>query len=202
MLKLKKVAITGGLSSGKSTVCKIFKEKGACVVSADDIVHKLLSPQTSIGRQIIELLGPEVVDNQRFDHKRIAKLVFKDKKTLKTLEQILHPAVLKEIEEKYNQVKDQKNFTLFVAEIPLLYESESDHLFDTTIVVSADQEIAQRRFNQRTGHPLEDFEKRMIHQLPPAEKRAKANYVISNNGSLAELEKQVETLYQNLKTQE
>lgn len=200
MLILKKVAITGGLSSGKSSVCKILKEMGAFVVSADDIVHELLNPQTSIGHQIIELLGPEILNGLQFDRTKIATLVFENKKNLKALEQILHPAVLKEIENKFNQVKDQ--FTLFIAEIPLLYEIESQHYFDATVVVTADSKIAERRFQEKTGHPLEEFEKRMTHQLSQEEKSAQADYIISNNGSLAELKKQVEILYKNLTTQE
>lgn len=198
-----KVAITGGLSSGKSSVCKILKEKGAYVASADNIVHLLLlETHTSVGRQIVELLGPEVVDGERFDRKKIAKVVFENKKNLKALEQILHPAVLKEIENQFNQVKDLKKYTLFIAEIPLLYEIESQSLFDATVVVTADTAIAQSRFHKKTGDSFEEFEKRMTHQLPLKEKCAKADYVISNNGSLAELEKQVEILYKNLTKQE
>ncbi|MBS0628805.1 MAG: dephospho-CoA kinase [Verrucomicrobia bacterium] len=198
MLILKKVAITGGLSTGKSSVCKILKEKGAYVVSADDIVHQLLIPQTAIGKQIIELLGPEIVDGDQFDRKKIAQAVFEDKKNLKILEQILHPAVLTEIEDRFNQIKDQKKFTLFVAEIPLLYEIEKQHQFDLAIVVAADAQIAKKRYESKTGNPLEEFEKRMTHQLSLEEKAAKADYVILNNGSMIELEKQVNNLYTNL----
>lgn len=202
MLILKKVAITGGLSSGKSSVCKILKEKGACVVSADDIVHQLLDPKTSTGQKIVQLLGPEIVDGLQFDRKKIAKLVFENKENLGALESILHPAVLKEIEEKFNQVKDQKKFNLFVAEIPLLYEIEKQHLFDLTVAVTADPKIAKKRFQEKTGHFAEEFDRRMTHQIPPEEKSAKADYTISNNGTLAELEKQVNILYENLTKQE
>jgi len=198
MLILKKVAITGGLSTGKSSVCKILQEKGAYVVSADDIVHQLLNPQTAIGRQIIELLGPGIVDGTQFDRKKIAKVVFENKKNLKILEQILHPAALQEIEDRFNQIKDQKKYTLFVAEIPLLYEIEKQHQFDIAVVVTSEPQIAQNRFQEKTGHPLEEFEKRMTHQLSLEEKAAKADYVIANNGSLAELENQVNRLYPNL----
>jgi dephospho-CoA kinase len=87
---------------------------------------------------------------------------------------------------------------LFVAEIPLLYEIEKQHQFDLTIVVEADPEIAKSRFQSKTGHTQREFEKRMTHQLPIKDKSAKANYVISNNKSFAELEHQVKILYQNL----
>jgi len=195
---LKKVAVTGGLSSGKSSVCKILKEKGAFVVSADDIVHQLLNPHSAIGQQIIELLGSGVVDGSEFDRKKIAEAVFKNKKKLKILEQLLHPAVLKEIENQYNQIKDEKKFTLFVAEIPLLYEIEKQHQFDITVAVHTDAEIAKLRFQSKTGHSEKEFNKRMTHQLPQSEKSAKADFIVPNNGSLAELENQVNTLYQNI----
>jgi dephospho-CoA kinase len=80
VLTLKKVAVTGGLSSGKSSVCKILKECGAYVVNSDDIVHQLLDPHTAIGQQIIELLGAGVVVDGQFDRKKIAQAVFENKK--------------------------------------------------------------------------------------------------------------------------
>ena len=198
---MKKIAVTGGLSSGKSSVCKFFQGKGAYVVSADDIVHQILSPQSSIGKKVIELLGEEVVEEGQFDRAKVAKKVFNDTNTLKALEHILHPAVLKEVEKQYNQVKNQKKYTLFIAEIPLLYEIESQHLFDLIIAVVADPNIAKKRFQEKTNHSAQEFEKRMTHQLPPEEKTAQADYRIENNGTLAQLENQINTLYQNL-TQE
>lgn len=198
MLTLKKVAVTGGLSSGKSSVCKFLQEKGAYVVSADDIVHQLLDPHTAIGKQIVELLGTGVIEGGQFDRKKIADAVFANKKNLISLEQILHPAVLEEIESRFNQIKDQKKHTLFVAEIPLLYEIEKEHHFDITVVIASDLQSAQKRFHAKTGHQIEEFEKRIMRQLPLEQKCAKADYVIINNGSLAELQAQVNNLYQNL----
>ena len=198
MLILKKVAITGGLSSGKSSVCEILKRKGAYVISADDIVHQLLDPQNEIGQKIVNLLGDDSVRGTQFDRTLIAKKVFNNAEILKSLEKILHPAVLEEVEKHYNQIRNQKKFTLFVAEIPLLYEIESEYLFDTVVTVFTDPEIAKKRFQKKTNHSIQEFEKRMTHQLPPAEKSAKADFTIHNNGDLAELEKQVETLYQNI----
>ena len=146
MLTLKKVAVTGGLSCGKTSVCKLFREKGAYIVSADDIVHQLLSPNSKIGPQIVKLLGKEILSGNTFDRKKIANKVFNHPATLKSLEKILHPAVLEEIEHQYAQVKNQKHFPLFVAEIPLLYEIESQHLFDTVITVNCDQSHPKKRF--------------------------------------------------------
>ena len=201
MLILKKVAVTGGLSSGKSTVCQIFRELGAFVVSADIIVHRLLSPQSPLAPQLIQLLGEGIKKDQEFDRNEIAKRVFADHQTLKELESILHPAILEEVERQYDRVKNQNHHTLFIAEIPLLYEIESQHLFDSVIAVTCDDERAKQRFKKRTEQPDEEFDRRMSHQLPPSEKTANADHIIENNGTLAELRAQVETLYQKL-TQE
>ena len=98
MLKSKKIAITGNLASGKSTVCQFFKEQGAYVVSSDEIVHQLLSPETNIGKKVIALLGKDIVVEDRLNREAIAKIVFRDRQLLLRLEELLHPEVQKEIE--------------------------------------------------------------------------------------------------------
>jgi len=116
---------------------------------------------------------------------------------LKALEQILHPAVLDEVESQYKQVAN-KNFPLFVAEIPLLYEIESQHLFDTVVVVTADTSLCKKRFLEKTNHSTQEFEARMTHQLPLSEKHANADYTIVNNGTWKDLKTQTQTLFQQL----
>ncbi len=201
MLILEKVAVTGGLSCGKSSVCEIFKRKGAFVVSSDKIVHDLLSSNSSTAKAIVQLLGDQVVEEGKLDRAKIAKIVFEKKEKLKDLEKILHPAVLEEIEKQYNEAKNQTNTRLFIAEIPLLYEIDSQHLFDKVIAVTCDPSIAKMRFQNKTTLSEEEFDNRMIHQLPPEEKNAKADFTIHNNGDLGQLEAQVDSLYKML-TQE
>lgn len=196
---MKKIAITGGLSSGKSTVCRFLKDLGAFVVSADEIVHQILSPQTPLGHKILSLLGPEVISDGKFDRGKIASIVFNDQNKLKALEKILHPAVLEAIEKTYQSVKKEKRYPLFIAEIPLLFESESHTYFDTVIAVVSDPKLCRQRFTEKTSHTFEEFERRMARQLPPDLKAAKASYTITNNGSLEELRTNVQTLYETLR---
>lgn len=198
MLTLQKVAVTGGLCAGKSTVCRLLKEHGAYTVSADDIVHHLLTFNTHIGQQVIHLLGKEILRDHRIDRAVVAKKVFGNKEALQALENILHPAVLEEIDKQYNQIKDNQTYILFVAEIPLLYESESHHRFDATIAVMADASVAKHRFATQRISSEQEYEKRMTHQLPPEEKSAKADYIVINNGSLADLTQQVGQLIKQL----
>src|SRR5262245_18488804 len=118
MLKLRTEAITGGLSCGKSSVCRILKELGAYVVSADKIVHQLLSSDTNLGQEVVSLLGPGLLVNQKLDRSRIAHIVFRDLELVQALEKLVHPAVYRELDSDYQRQKNRSHPpSLFVAEI-------------------------------------------------------------------------------------
>ncbi|MDE3045089.1 MAG: dephospho-CoA kinase [Verrucomicrobiota bacterium] len=193
MLKLKKIAITGGVASGKSTVCQLFQELGAFVVSADAIVHELLDPQTDLGQQIIRILGASILQHGKINRRLVAEKVFQDPKRLHQLEQILHPAVLESVKNKYQEACQAGIHTAFVVEIPLLFEIGKEKEFDAIIAVIADEEIAKQRFQQK-GHTSLEYEQRMSHQISPSIKSQKAHSTIINNGSIPELRQQVKKL--------
>jgi dephospho-CoA kinase len=197
MLVLKKLAVTGGLSCGKTTVCKIFESLGAYYVSADELVHQLLSPKTKIGKKIIDLLGPEIINGDQFDRAKIAEKVFSQKDKLYALEQILHPAVIDEIKNTFEKIKTKK-YLLFVAEVPLLFETESEKFFDVVLAVISDPELSKERFQSKSKAPEEEFEKRMARQWDINQKAAKATFTIKNNGSLEELKKNVTKLLERI----
>ncbi len=202
MLNLVKVAVTGGLSCGKSSVCLFLKELGAYVVSADEIVHRLLSPTTNLGQKVINLIGPDVVNNHQIDRSRIAKKVFKHPELLQSLENLLHPAVREEIEQLYQSVKEARIAKLFVAEIPLLFETGANRFFDYTIVVLADEDICQQRFTQSTGHDLAEYHRRMARQMKTSEKASLADFVIVNNGTTKDMHNAVENIYKQILSNE
>jgi dephospho-CoA kinase len=198
MLKLKKIAVTGGLSAGKTTVCKLFKELGAYIASADEIVHQLLLPGTSTGRQVVSLFGSDIISGETVDRKKIAARVFSQPALLTALENIVHPAVFNEIEKQYKQVSREKKYTLFVAEIPLLYEAEAEDLFDSVISVLADPELCRQRFTKAKQNHPEEFDRRMERQMAPEKKADKAHYTIENNGTFEDLSTEVKDLYLKL----
>jgi dephospho-CoA kinase len=189
MLKLKKIAITGGVASGKSTVCQLFQKLGAYVVSADAIAHELLDPNTDLGQQILSKLGEQILENGEINRRLVAEKVFRDPKKLHDLEQILHPEILKRIEREYECACRARSYTSFIVEIPLLFEIGAEKFYDVTIAVIAEEKIAKHRFYSES-----EYERRMNHQWPPEQKTVKANYTIKNNGSLDDLEAQVEKL--------
>lgn len=201
MLKLKKLAITGGLSSGKTTAGRLFKDLGAFVINADEIVHNLLIPDSVIGQKVVQLFGPSIVENNSFNRKKIAQQAFLNVKLLKALEALIHPIVCAEIEKEYQRVRQVGKYPLFIAEIPLLYELLKQDEFDIVITVTADPSICQTRFIKQPHQTIKEFEQRMAQQINPEEKAKKSDYVIKNNGSLANLRDQVTKLYSLLTTQ-
>jgi dephospho-CoA kinase len=194
MLKLKKIAITGGLAAGKTTVCQLFKELGAFVISADEIVHQLLSPSTNVGQRVIWLLGRDILDGSKIDRKKVSEKVFPYPDKLRALEQIIHPAVFDEIERKYQQIENEGKHRLFIAEIPLFYESEHEKPFDAVISVISDLALCKERFLQGKHTDLE-FNQRMTRQIDQKQKAERAHYVLYNNGTLEELRAQVKALF-------
>ncbi len=199
MLHLKKVAVTGGLSCGKSSVVRIFQELGAYVVSADTIVHQLLSSDADLGRDIVHLLGPTILRNKEIDRSQIARIVFHDQKMLGILENLLHPAVYAEIQRQYEKQLDSSSPPpLFIAEVPLLFESHGQPNFDQTIVVSANPTLCCTRFMKSTGSDESEYKCRMSHQMPLENKMKLADHVIFNNGTFDELKEQTRQVYHHL----
>lgn len=199
MLKLKKIAITGSIASGKSTVCGIFKELGAYVISADVIAHELLSSSQTVIKRVLELLGQGVLVNNKIDRQSIARLVFRDRELLQRFEEILHPSIREKIEENYRL---QSSLTspppLFIVEVPLLFELGWEKDYDKTIVVKAALKICENRFEKKTHTKKSDFADRLKRQWSQDEKLKCADEIIVNEGSLADLQQSTKQLYEKL----
>jgi dephospho-CoA kinase len=193
MLSLRKVAITGDIGSGKSSVCKIFYQLGAYVVEADKIVHELLDSDLSLITQLKAQFGSEIITHNKIDREKLAD-VFKDGKKLKILEGLIHPKVFTEIEKRYQLAKKEKK-SLFVVEIPLLFECNKEKDFDITILVVTRPEILQKRLKK---HPIKNVSLRLKRFLPQEIKEKKADIVLENNESLDILQKNVQKLMNQL----
>lgn len=194
MLKLKKIAVTGGLGCGKSTVCQILRDLGAYVIDSDEIVHKQLEENELLKNKVIDLLGTSVVIKGRLNRKKIAEKVFQNPKLLTDFETIIHPIIFAEIDSHYEKAAKDNKHPFFVVEIPLLYETKTEEKFDYTIVVTADEE----KCIERSHFSKEEIERRMSRQMKLVEKAKKAHFLIENNGNKAELENQVKQLYKQL----
>ncbi len=191
--KIKKIAITGSLSAGKSTVAELLKPLGAYVLKADDIVHNLLSQDVIIIQKIKEMFGTEILSEAKVDRRLLADLVFKDPKKLKSLEDVLHPKVIEAIQETYAHIKGSDNYKAFVVEFPLLFEIHFDTWFDQIIYVTAEKELCKKRFLQK-GFSEKQFKSREKRFLPESQKLSKSDIIIENNGSLENLNNHLRNL--------
>ena len=198
MLELKKVAITGNLNSGKTTVLKLLEEYGAFVLSADQIVHDLLK-KPQIIQSIKDLFGKSCIDSHgAIDKARLSEIVFRDAESLKKLEKLLHPRVLEVILDAYDLKKrssHQEN--IFAVEVPLLFEAKWQGFFDHIVLVKADTETRKRRYIA-SGKTLEDFLERSHRQIDAKEAQSSSDTLLENNGSILDLKQQVHTLIKKL----
>jgi dephospho-CoA kinase len=192
MLMLKKIAITGGIATGKTQVLKIFKKLGSYTLNADEIVHTLLKKNKKIKLQIIKNFGKEILENNKINKKKIAEIVFKDIEKLAILEKIIHPEVFKEIKKDYKKVKNE-NFNFFVVEMPLLFEIGAQKYFDITITVSAKEEIAKKRYKYK------DYINRKKRLMSLKEKGSLSDFAITNNQTLSNLEKKIIKISKTIK---
>ena len=190
MLELKKIGVTGGIASGKTTVCLLLEKHGAYRLSADDIIHQLLETDAKSIRRVVSILGSAVLIDGRIDRKEVASHVFSNPEKLEQLESVLHPPLFAEIEKRYQRVKQNKRYSCFVVEVPLVQEIGKEKEFDLILAVISDEKRAKSRFIA-AGFSNDDYERRMKRQWDIKRKARKADVVLSNSRDLHHLEKQV-----------
>lgn len=193
MLKLEKIAVTGSLGAGKTSVCQLMSEEGAFIIDADEIVHHLLASDLNCIQEITNLLGQKVRSNNHIDRKVVAKIVFSDPQKLYELEQIIHPKVINAIDRAYANAESSKAYKVFVVECPLLYEIGWEKYFDTTIMVTAPRSECLSRFKQK-GFDPEEYDLRQDRQMATKEKAELSDFVIYNDATTKKLKKQVSTI--------
>ena len=186
--------MTGGLASGKSTVALLLGKRGAHVFDADEIVSELYAPGGPGEAAARELFGTDVAGpDGRIDRTRIAAVVFADPSKRHALEARIHPMVGAEIERRFARAQ-QAGARVAVAEASQLLEAATEGRYDRVVVVVAPEDERIRRWTGKGGDP-DDARRRMSAQISPDEARARADDVIVNDGSLADLARKVEALY-------
>lgn len=186
--------MTGGLASGKSTVAALLAEHGAHVFDADEIVSELYAPGGPGEAAARELFGESVVGpDGAIERARIARVVFADPAKRHALEARIHPMVGAEIERRFARA-EEAGARVAVAEASQLLEAATEGRCDRVVVVVAPEEERVRRWSDKGGDP-DDARRRMTAQISPDEARRRADDVIVNDGTLAELARKVEALY-------
>ncbi len=204
------VGLTGGIGSGKSTVCRLLAALGAVVIDSDAIVHELQAPGTPLLARIAESFGGEMLRRDgSLDRARLGQLVFADAAARARLNALVHPVVGRETLRRL-EAAQAAGAALVVLDIPLLLEGRSrrgadpgrartasDGVSEVIVVYASEAQQIERQV-ARDGATPEHAAERVRAQLSIEEKRALADRVIDNSGSLADTERQVQELYAEL----
>jgi dephospho-CoA kinase len=186
------IGLTGGIAAGKSESLAVFERLGAATISSDAVVHELLDSEPLLGR-LTERWGKDVAPEGRVDRSKIGEIVFADPEQLKWLEAQIHPLVGERIGAWLASLDE--DVEIAVVEVPLLFESEMEPVFDTTVAVITSDEVRRARAEAR-GHAL--VGEREARQLAQEEKAARAEHVIENDGTLEDLERRLSALIAKL----
>jgi len=190
------IGLTGGIGCGKSTAAKIFRSLNCEILDADSICHELYNdPDGPVTKAIAERWGTKVFRSNLADRKKIADLVFNDKKELLWLNSILHPLIFEKAYEISEHVIDKE---LIIFDVPLLFEVKWEKYFSHIITIWSPKEIQLERLRQRNWSDKE-IKARIASQISADEKLERADFGIINNGSLDLLIKQCKYIMIELK---
>ena len=171
------LGLTGSLGMGKSATAKMFAEDGVPVHDADAAVHRLYDGEAVAA---VEAAFPGTMSGGKVDRARLGQRVLGDADAMKRLEQIVHPLV-REAEERFLAQAQASGAKVAVLDIPLLYETEGDKRCDAVVVVSAPADVQRARAFERPGMSEEKFKAILEKQMPDADKRARADFVVDTS---------------------
>jgi dephospho-CoA kinase len=189
------IGLTGGIAAGKSEALAALDRLGAETISADAVVHELLGSE-ELRDLLVDRWGDDVAPDGVVDRTAVGERVFEKPEELAWLESQIHPRVGARLDDWRRSLPEGTAFA--VIEVPLLFETGMDKAFDTTIAVISDEEVRKERAAAR-GHAL--VEERSARQLPQDEKAARADHVIRNDGTIADLERELSELLAKLSSQ-
>ena len=187
------IGLSGGIASGKSEVSRLFEKLGAPVIDTDLISRQLVKPGEPALQEIVAAFGDSILNTDgTLNRKELGKLIFNSEAKRRQLEEILHPRIRDEVTRQLQRI----DAPYIIVVIPLLLETRYPIAVDRILVVDASQELQQQRLMQRNDISESDADKMMQAQTTNAQRLAAADDVISNQGSLHDLQTEVQRLHQ------
>lgn len=195
-----KVALTGGIATGKSHVLEQFRKRGVPCLDADALAHGVESAGTEATQAIAARFGPDVIGaDGAVDRGKLAPIVFGDSSARHDLEAIVHPAVYRAIAAGLRAFELVGGYALAIVDVPLLYETGHAGDFDRVIVTICPPEMQVARLVARGGITEAEARQRLAAQWPTDEKAARADYTIRTHGSFQDTDRQVEEIHRRLR---
>ncbi|MEJ2624439.1 MAG: dephospho-CoA kinase [Pseudolabrys sp.] len=192
------LGLTGSLGMGKSTTAKFFAEEGVPVHDADAAVHRLYAGEAA---PLIEQAFPGTTVDGKVDREKLGKAVLGNADAIEKLEQIVHPLVRAD-EQRFLRGAETSGAMVAVLDIPLLYETGGDKRCDAVVVVSAPAEMQRKRAFERPGMTEEKLQALLVKQMPDAEKRARADFVVDSGKGFDAAHAQVREILKRVSTME
>ena len=194
-----RVALTGGIGTGKSYVVRLLRSRSVPTVDADQLARAVVQPDQPACARLRDRFGPGVfAADGTLDRARLGRLVFADATARAALEALVHPPVREAIDAWFRRCRASTGSRFAVADIPLLFETGRASAFDRVVVVACDPGIQLQRVTDRDGLPPAEVRQRLAAQIPIAEKVARAHAVIRTDGSFEETDRQVASLCRTL----
>jgi dephospho-CoA kinase len=188
--------LTGNLASGKSTVLKLLKKKGARIFDADKLVHEYYKNRKSSIYKNLASVFPGALKGKLIDRKLLGEIVFLDRKKLKILEAIVHKKVIEALKAWAKKAKASKK--IYIAEVQLLFEKNLENLFDATILIYTPKNILLKRIENNLGIKKQRALARLALYGPVKEKIKRADFIINNNSNIKALENKINALWDKL----
>ena len=192
---MKIIGLTGGIATGKSTVSKMLVERGFEVIDADVVARELQAKGGPVLLELTKTFGATILDaDGNLDRAKLGNIVFGSESKRLLLNEVMHPAIKAEFGRTISQVSAEVVFL----DVPLLFEAGFDSLTHENLVISVAKEKQLERLVARNNLTQAEAEARINAQMPLAEKVARADYVIDNNGTIEDLLKQIENFLEGL----
>ncbi len=193
------VGLTGGIASGKSVVSEILRKLGAQVIDADEISREVMVPHTKCWKEVVTSYGSEILrEDLTIDREKLANSVFNNTEQLDKLNRIVHPEIMKRIDERLREIRLKYPQAIVIVDAALLVETGAYKSYDKLIVVYVNEEMQLKRLINRDGMSREEAKNRIILQLPLSEKVKLADYIIENEGSLVRTRENAEKVFKEL----
>lgn len=197
------VGLTGGIACGKSTVAQMFMRLGGHLIDFDVLAHEVQEPEQSAWTDVVNYFGSDILQTDRkIDRNKLAAIVFNNPEKLKALNDIVHPRVYEAWHNRLKKIKAVNPHAIVFADVPLLFETKMQFLFDLTVLVRISPEEQISRLMARNAIGREDAQLRLSSQMPIADKISLADIVIDNSCAVADTEKHVVEVWQELRERE
>jgi len=196
------VAVTGGIGSGQSTVCRFFEEWRCKVINADLKAKQVIQKDAGLKKDLRRFFGNDIFfKDGKLNTKRLAELAFRDELNTQKLNQLVHPRMVETLIEEMEQARFSGRYPIIIIDAALVFEISIEQMFDAVIVVNASDNAREKRVMERDQMSKAAFKARADKQIPLSEKVKWADFVIDNNGILEELKKRTRDVYDRLMEQ-